>query len=81
MRFPTLAELDAEAGKAKADPAKLAVTANHVELMTASNSKNGYSGTGDKRPPVYREGCFDAMKHPSRMGDRLVYADGRTEKI
>lgn len=35
----------------------------------------------DKLPMVYRPGALDADNLPSRMGDTLVYRDGRKEKL
>jgi hypothetical protein len=45
--------------------------------MAAAITRNGYAGTGDLRPPVYRPGSDDAAKLPSRIGNRLHYRDGR----
>ena len=35
----------------------------------------------DKLPMVYRPGALDADNLPSRMGDTLIYRDGRKEKL
>ena len=51
-----------------------------VELqngMVCANTRNGMAGTGDLRPPVYRDGALDAYALPSRVGGRLHYPDGR----
>jgi hypothetical protein len=51
------------------------------QTVTSGGSRNGLSGTGDRRPIVYRQGSRDALKLPSRMGDRLYYRDGRVEDL
>ena len=65
----------------KADPIALAATADLVPVMTSGGNRNGLSGTGDRRPMVYRDGALDARECPSRMGNRLHYPDGRVEVI
>ena len=35
--------------------------------------------TGDMSTPPLRPGALDYLKHPSRRGNRLFYADGRVE--
>jgi hypothetical protein len=49
--------------------------------MAAAITRNGYAGTGDLRPPVYRPGSDAAAKLPSRIGNRLHYPDGRVELV
>lgn len=63
------------------DPYAVAVSPDIVPAMTSGGSRNGMSGTGDKRPMVYRAGSQDALHLPSRMGNRLHYRDGRIENI
>lgn len=38
----------------------------------SNRGRNGFMGTGDLRPPVYREGSMDHLKHGSRRGDEVV---------
>ena len=64
-----------------ADPHAMAVHPDLVPAMTSGGNRNGMSGTGDKRPMVYRTGSLDAMALPSRMGSRLYYRDGRVETL
>jgi hypothetical protein len=63
----------------KAPPAQAAE--ERQPTVTSGGSRNGLSGTGDRRPIVYREGSREALKLPSRMGDRLYYRDGRVEEL
>ena len=39
--------------------------------MVCAVNRNGYAGTGDQRPPVYRAGSMDAFALPSRVGSKL----------
>lgn len=64
-----------------ATPEAVAVSSDLVRAMTSGGSRNGLSGNTEHRPPVYRPGAMDADKHPSRMGDRLYYRDGRVVKM
>ena len=59
----------------------LAATPDLVPAMTSGGNRNSLSGTGDRRAMVYRAGSLDALKLPSRMGNRLHYRDGRVEHI
>lgn len=59
------------------DPHALAARPDLVPFMTSNNSRNGYAGTADRQPMVYRAGSQDAAQLPSRMADRLHYPDGR----
>jgi hypothetical protein len=68
------------AGPIKANPFTMAAQETMVPIMTGSGSRNGIMGTADRMPTVYREGAMDALKLPSRMGDRLHYRDGRVEE-
>lgn len=71
--------LDGETGRKLANPYALAVNEYVVHKMTTSSSRNGFSGSADKLPEVYRTGCMDALNIPSRIGDSLHYRDGRVE--
>lgn len=59
------------------DPQALAAHPDLVPFMTSSPNRNGYAGTADRQPMVYRAGSQDALKLPSRMANRLHYPDGR----
>jgi hypothetical protein len=61
------------------DPATLAASPDLVPQMVSGGNRNGMMGTGDRRGMVYRPGSMDHLKHPSRIGSRLHYADGRIE--
>lgn len=63
------------------DPYALAAHPDLVPIMTSGGNRNGMSGTGDKRPMVYRAGALDADQLPSRMGNRLHYRDGRVVSL
>lgn len=65
----------------KADPMALAADVTMLDRMCSGGNRNGLSGTADKRPPVYRPGSMDHEEIPSRMGNRLVYRDGRTGTV
>lgn len=64
-----------------ADPNAMAASPDLVPAMIGGGNRNSFSGTGDMRPMVYRAGSLDALKLPSRMGNRLHYRDGRVEAI
>lgn len=49
--------------------------------MVCAGNRNGFMGTGDLRPMVYRAGSLDASELPSRMGNKLFYRDGRVEEV
>lgn len=40
--------------------------------MVCAGSRNGFAGTGDKRPMVYRKGAFDAAALPSIVNGRRI---------
>jgi hypothetical protein len=61
------------------DPYALAASPDLVPAMVSGGNRNGMSGTGDKRPMVYRAGSLDELQLPSRMGSTLHYRDGRVE--
>jgi len=64
-----------------ADPFLVAASPDLVPAMVSNRaSRNGYAGSSDRLPPVYRAGSMDALALPSRMGDRLVFRDGTTRE-
>lgn len=49
------------------------------KLLTQSRRVS--MGNGDRKAPVLRPGAMDAMQLPSRMGLRLLWRDGRVERL
>lgn len=43
--------------------------------------KEGIYDGADLKPTVQRAGAYDGLKHPSRIGDKLHYRDGRVEHV
>lgn len=74
-------ELAPTAGQIKANPFAMAAQETMVPMMTGVGSRNGIMGTADRMPAVYREGAMDALKLPSRMGEKLHYRDGRVHTV
>ena len=74
----TIASLDTKTTITKSRASKTPpaqVAEERQPTVTSGGSRNGLSGTGD------REGSREALKLPSRMGDRLYYRDGRVEDL
>lgn len=61
-------------------PEALAAHPENVSNMIGG-SRNGFSGTGDLRPAVYRIGSDHHEQYPSRRGNSLFYRDGRVEMV
>lgn len=70
-----------EGTRYQANPLAVAVSPEHAAAMTTSRSRNGMAGTADRLPVACRAGSQDADRLPSRMGNKLVYRDGRVENI
>ena len=68
----------------KIDVTQIELLGQPIELqpgMVCAGNRNGMSGTADHLPMVYRAGALDAEELPSRMGNKLVYRDGRVEEV
>ncbi len=65
---------------AEMDDAAASETGVRPGRPVLSPNREAYDGS-EMRPFSGRQGCLDALRHPSRVGDRLYYRDGAIESF